>query len=383
MASDTKRSRIPGLGLVCDMCRALFDEQTYDVRGNPSLWIGFLLAIPIPVLTFAAGATTWLKLASLPAPVVWAVIVGAAGRVGILAPQERDQLEQEAALAADEAREAEQHLDRVVKERERLEAQRQAVLSELKLAQAVQRTLLPKPIHRKHIEVVARSIPTSYVGGDYVRSTIVKKRWLYLVLFDVSGHGVSAALVVARLHGLIRRMTFTEQRPTIILERLNTSAQRLLKHTYFFMTGVVARLDLKSGELEYATAGHPSQVLLRETGQIELLRTRNRLIGMDDDIFDSQAPSKRVQLERGDSIVLFTDGLFEVLEDGKGEVLGEEGLRERLAQLGSLAPQLLIGEVLQELSEFQGSSEFDDDVTILAARWLGPPQPGNGQPQQS
>jgi sigma-B regulation protein RsbU (phosphoserine phosphatase) len=372
MASDDKKSRIPGLGLVCDMCKALVDEQTYDVRGNPTLWIGFLLAIPIPVLTYAAGATTWLKLASLPAPVIWAVIMGAAGRVGILAQQERDQLEQEAAVAADEAREAEESLDEAVKQSQKLERRHQEVVSELKLAQAVQRTLLPKPIHRKNIEVVARSIPTSYVGGDYVRSTIVKKRWLYLVMFDVSGHGVSAALVVARLHGLIRRMTYTEKRPTIILERLNVSAQRLLKHTYFFMTGVVARLDLKTGELEYATAGHPSQVLLRENGQLELLRTRNRLIGMDDDIFDSQAPSKRVQLEPGDSIVLFTDGLFEVLEDGKGEVLGEDGLRERLAQLGSLAPQLLIGEVLQELSEFQGSSEFEDDVTILAARWLGP-----------
>ena len=52
---------------------ALRDEKTYDLRSNPTLWVGFLLAIPIPLLTFAAGADTWLKLLTLPAPFFWAL----------------------------------------------------------------------------------------------------------------------------------------------------------------------------------------------------------------------------------------------------------------------------------------------------------------------
>jgi len=342
----------------------LRDEKTYDLRANPPLWIGFLLSIPIPLLTFAADADTWLKLVTLPAPFFWALILGAGGRVGVLAHEESARLEYEVS-------EAHETLGEEVVKRQALEDEKDAVISELKLAQAIQATLLPPAIHRADCEVVARSIPTRFIGGDYVHCQVVADRWLYLVLLDVSGHGISAAMVVARLHGMVRRLTFTKQRPVQILQKLNTNAGRLLRHTYFFLTAVAARIDLESGELDYATAGHPAQLLLRKDGSVEELRTRNRLLGMHDDIIARHEPSKRVMLQPGDSVVMFTDGLFELLENGEGEVLGEDGLRERVAGLRELSPQLLIGETLQDLAEYQGSSEFDDDVTMLVARYLG------------
>jgi len=371
MTPDAHKSSIPGLQFLRSMALALVDEKTYDVRCNPSLWLGFLLGIPIPVLTFAADAAVWLKLLSLPAPVAWSIILGAAGRVGTLARQEQKRLEDAVKDAQDEARAAHQHLDAALGRSKQLEHEKEEVVSELKLAEAIQATLLPPPIMREDCEVVARTIPTRFIGGDYVHANVVADRWLYLVLLDVSGHGISAAMVVARLHGLVRRMTLTKQRPLMLLEKLNKAAQRLLQHTYFFLTAAVARIDLDSGELDYATAGHPAQLLVRAAGGVKELRTRNRLLGMDDDIFSRVEPSRRVQLEPGDSVVFFTDGVFEVLEDGDGAVLGERGLKERIRELGSLAPQLLIGEVLQELADFQGSSEFEDDVTMLVARYLG------------
>jgi sigma-B regulation protein RsbU (phosphoserine phosphatase) len=357
--------------------RALTDEATYDIRANPSLWLGFLLAIPIPLLAFTADADTWLKLFSLPAPVTWAIVLGAAGRVGILAQQESRRLAGAMEQARSEAQTAQESLGRERTRRRELESERAEVISELKLAQAVQATLLPAPIQRPEVEVVVRAIPTRYIGGDYAHAIVLEGRWLYLILFDVSGHGISAALVVARLHGLVRRLTLTKKSPETILERLNTAAQTLLAHTYFFMTAVVMRLDLQSGTLEYCTAGHPAQVLLRRNDGMETLRTPNRLMGVDPDIFDAERPVDRVQLEPGDTIVLFTDGLFEVLKGGEGEVLGEQGLYDRLRGTGALAPSLLVGEVLQELSEFQGSSEFDDDVTLVAARWNGAATPAS------
>ncbi len=343
---------------------ALFDEKTYDVANNPPLWLGFLLGIPIPLLTFAADADTWLKLITLPAPFFWALILGAAGRVGLLAQQESDRLE-------GAVREAQETLGEEVEKRQALETEKEGVVSELKLAQAIQATLLPPSIHRQDCEAVARIIPTRYIGGDYVHCNVVRDRWLYLVVLDVSGHGISAAMVVARLHGMVRRLTLTRQRPVQMLERINDAAMRLLQHTYFFLTAVVARIDLQNGELDYATAGHPAQLLLRQDGGIETLRTPNRLLGMDQDVIARGTPSKRVMLQPGDSVVFFTDGLFELLKDGAGEMLGEEGLQERIAGLGQLSPQLLIGEVLQDLAEYQGRSEFEDDVTLLVARYLG------------
>lgn len=365
------RPWMSGVRFVRDLLRALVDEKTYDVRRNPSLSLGFLLAIPIPLLTWMADADTWLKLLTLPAPVLWGALLGAAGRVGMLAQERSAVLEREVHRAEGEKQAAVVNLVVETDRRVALETEKDELVSELKLAQAIQATLLPPPIQRPNVECVARVIPTRYIGGDYVHTSVIEDRWLYMVLLDVSGHGISAAMVVSRLHGMVRRLTLTKQRPVQMLQRLNQAAQRLLQHTYFFLTAVVARIDLANGELDYATAGHPAQILLRRGGDVELLRTRNRLLGMDDDIISPVQPSKRAMLQPGDSVVFFTDGLFEVLQDGQGDVLGEDGLRERIEGLGEIGPSLLIGEVLQELAEYQGSSEFDDDVTMLVARYLG------------
>jgi sigma-B regulation protein RsbU (phosphoserine phosphatase) len=372
MSPRPSQAWLPVRRFLAALFAAIGDRQTYDLHKNPSLWVGALLAVPIPVLTWAAGSPLWLRLISVPAPLVWAILLGAVGRIGLRATEEQERL-------AGQVRDTLGHLDKEKDRRRALESEREDLVSELKLAQAVQATLLPEPIRRPDVEVVARSIPTRYIGGDYVHANVIEDRWLYLVLMDVSGHGISAAMVVARLHGMVRRLTLTKQRPVQMLQRLNTAAQRLLQHTYFFLTAVTMRLDLVNGELDYATAGHPAQILLRRDGAVEPLRTRNRLLGMDDDIISRAEPSRRIMIQPGDSVVLFSDGVLEVLKDGRGAVLGEEGLRQRIAGLGSLSPQFLIGEVLQELSEYQGRSEFEDDVTLLVATYLGAPLESAGE----
>jgi serine phosphatase RsbU (regulator of sigma subunit) len=362
--------------------RALTDEGTFDLGKNPSLWLGFVLAIPIPVLMFTLHAPLWIRLVAIFAPLAWAVIMGAAGRVGILAQQEQDRLAGEMRRARADAEiaqvtlaEAEEALDIEVARRQDLEKRQKAVLNELKLAQAVQSTLVPANVVRPEVEVAVRQIPSSYVGGDYLHANVVDGRWLYLIVADVSGHGVSAALVVARLHGLIRRITLEKQMPEPMLDAIHKAALHIFQHTYFFLTIGVFRLDLVDGTLEYATAGHPGQVLLRADGTLEILRTPNRLLGMDDDVFDPERPSDRTRLRPGDALVLFTDGLFEILSGGDGAVLGESGLRQRIAGVAGLAPTLMAGEILQELADFQGRSKFEDDVSLIVARFQKPLQP--------
>jgi sigma-B regulation protein RsbU (phosphoserine phosphatase) len=373
--------------------RALTDEGTFDLKQNPSLWLGFVLAIPIPVLMFTVHAPLWIRLFAIFAPLAWAVIMGAAGRVGILAQQEQERLAGEmrraradAAIAQVTLAEAEQALDDEVARREELEKRQKAVLNELKLAQAVQSTLVPANVIRPEVEVAVRQIPSSYVGGDYLHANVVDGRWLYLIVADVSGHGVSAALVVARLHGLVRRITLEKQLPESMLDAIHSAALHIFQHTYFFLTIGVFRLDLTDGTLDYATAGHPGQVLLRADGSLEILRTPNRLLGMDEDVFDPERPSDRTRLRPGDALVLFTDGLFEILSGGDGAVLGESGLRQRIAGLSGLAPTLMAGEILQELANFQGRSKFEDDVSLIVARFqktLAPAAPEAARAHES
>jgi sigma-B regulation protein RsbU (phosphoserine phosphatase) len=356
--------------------RALTDHRTFDLRANPALWLGFVLALPIPMLAFAANASAFVVLLSIPAPVVWAVVLGAAGRVGILANEARARLEREVEEARRRAQKSEKALGREAARREVLEQQKNAVISELRLAQAVQSTLVPANVLRPEVEVAVRQIPCQYVGGDYLHATVVDDRWVYLAVADVSGHGIAAALVVARVHGLVRRYALEKKTPEGMLEELNRAALNILKHTYFFMTIGVFRLDLRDGTVDYATAGHPGQVLLRAEGKIEILRTPNRLLGMDADIFDADLPSATTRLEPGDTLVLFTDGLFEILGGEGQELLGEKELHKRIAGVRGLAPSLMVGEILQELSDFQGHSEFEDDLSLMVARYRGPERPG-------
>ena len=77
-------------------------------------------------------------------------------------------------------------------------------------------------------------------------------------------------------------------------------------------------------------------------------------------------------MQPGDSLVLFSDGVFEVLEKNDRELLGESGLQERVSDIGPMEPALLLGEVLQDLAEYQGRSQFDDDVSLLVAQYRGP-----------
>ena len=254
-------------------------------------------------------------------------------------------------------------------QREELEAAQLLITTELKLAREIQRTLIPADIMRPDVQVVVRNIPCSYVGGDYLQAYMPKPDILYLCIGDVSGHGVAAALVVNRIHGHVRRLILEQRPPDQFLEELNRAALKILQHTYFFMTFGVFRIDLARRHIEYATAGHPAQFLLRHGGEVELLSTPNRLLGMDSDIFDPERPMSTTTFGPGDALVLFTDGLFEIPGKDDGEILGEDGLKDVLANLGGLPPTLIAGDILQDLADFQGHSRFEDDVSLMVARF--------------
>jgi serine phosphatase RsbU (regulator of sigma subunit) len=359
--------------------RALTDPRTFDFEANPSVWLGLILALPIPVLVLFANAPFWIFLLSMTAPAAWAVILGAAGRVALLTEEEIRRISQ-AAAAKEKAHQAERKnlVQEVLDERrlrEELEAAQRLLEAELKIAQNVQRTLIPADVLRPDVQVVVRNVPCSYVGGDYMQASLPRPDVLYLCIGDVSGHGVAAALVVSRIHGHVRRLILEQRPPEQFLEEMNRAVLRILQHTYFFMTFAVFRIDLKARRIDYATAGHPAQFLLRASGKVDVLSTPNRLLGIDADIFDAERPVDSVEFGPGDSLVLFTDGLFEVPDKEGGTLLGDSGLRERLANLGGLPPALIAGEILQDLADFQGTSKFEDDLSLMVARFEPVPAP--------
>ncbi|HVG94373.1 MAG TPA: PP2C family protein-serine/threonine phosphatase, partial [Planctomycetota bacterium] len=343
------------------LLRALTDPRTFDVRRNPSLLLGAALAIPIPILSFSAGVPPWMSLLALLAPAAWGLVLGAAGRVAWLEREDALRHEARAELATREAL-----IER--KLRDQLESEKKLITAEMKLAQAIQRTLIPHDLLRPDLQVVVRHVPSSWVGGDYILVDSPKPDVVHICIADVSGHGVAAGMVVSRIHGVVRRLALQDRNPVQMIDEVNRRAMEILKDTYFFLTFAAFRIDLTKRRIDYATAGHPAQLLLRAGGTVESLSTPNRLLGMDADVFDSERPMDSTTFEPGDSLVLFTDGLFEIPGKEDGEILGEDGLRRVLENLGGLPPALVAGDILQDLSDFQGASKFEDDVSLIVAR---------------
>jgi Amt family ammonium transporter len=352
---------------------ALRDPATYDVRANGGLWLGFALALPIPIMAVALSAPLLVLLASLVAPLAWGGIVGASRRVGIISEDVVRRMRLEA-LSDKRTRDAtynrlHNEVDAERGEREVLERLHRMADAELALAQIVHESLIPSDLIRDDLFVAIRHIPCTYVGGDYIQASLPRPDLLYLCVGDVAGHGVAAALVVSRIHGLVQQLILSETRPGPFMEAVDRMMLNLLKETSLFMTLAVLRIDLSAQEIEYATAGHPPQFLLRSGRHVQELRTPNRPLGLELEMRSSEYSVGSTTYDPGDTLLLFTDGLFEVAESGKGhEMWGEEKLKSLFVRLGRRDPEVVAEAILAEVSRYRGAHPSEDDVSMVVAR---------------
>ena len=356
---------------------ALGDPETYDVRSNAGLWLGFVLALPIPAMAIVLSAPPLVLLASLVAPPAWGAIVGASRRVGIISEDVIRRMRLEA-LSERSTRDRDytklhDEVDAERSEREALERIQRLADAELALAQIVQESLVPSEIKRDDLVVAIRHTPCTYIGGDYIQASLPRLDLLYLCVGDVAGHGVAAALVVSRIHGLIQRLILLETRLEPFMEAVDHTMLRLLEKTSLFMTFAVFRIDLSAREIEYATAGHPPQFLLRAGRHVEELRTPSRPFGLKLEVTNPVHSVGSTTYEPGDTLLLFTDGVFEVMKPGEGrEIWGEEELQSLFLSLGRSAPDVVADAILTEVTKYRGAHPSEDDVSMVVAR-LGTP----------
>jgi len=365
---------------------ALRDVGTYDPRTNVGLWLGLVLAIPIPVMAIALSAPRVIALASLFAPLGWSIIVGAASRVGANRKTMIRRLRLEAQKDA-ELREETYAKLRSEASGERLQREDLARIvtladAELALAKIVHDGLISEDIHGDDVVVTVRHIPHAYVGGDYVQTSRPRHDLLYLCIADVAGHGVAAALVVSRLHALVVRLTQEDAGPKAILAELDRAAFDLLVHTSLFVTCAVFRIDTTSRSIEYGTAGHPPQFLLRSDASVEELRTPNRALGLQLTAARPRQVTRTVRYEAGDTLLLFTDGLYEVQEPaGREDIWGEGALMAHFARVGQCEPDVVADRILEAAQAHRGLDSADDDVSLVVVRFgeASHPVPGGSQ----
>ncbi len=243
-----------------------------------------------------------------------------------------------------------------------------AIEHELELAGALQQSILPInfPHHADH-SLYARMVPAKEIGGDFYDFFYLDSRHLGLVMADVSGKGVTAAIFMAVSRTLLR---FTALQGIEVGHCLALVNNLLCadNDAAMFVTVFYGILDLDSRTLIYANGGHLSPYRIGMDGTVApLALTGGMALGA---IEGSAYRSDQLTLDAGDTLLLYTDGVTEAT-DANWQLFGEPRLVERLRSREHLTPGALVDHLVEQIRDFTGTAPLADDVTVLALRLAG------------
>jgi phosphoserine phosphatase RsbU/P len=224
-------------------------------------------------------------------------------------------------------------------------------------ARSVHESLFPKPTDAGWVRFDFGYRPAADIGGDFIHTWTDESERFHVVLIDVTGHGLASAMSVARIHGEIERLRdeYPEEGPARILQRLNRYFHRLLVRHNLFASAAMLTIDPFTGELRYASAGHPP-VFIRSRGRVRELESTTFILGAVDDAGFGQEEVS-VRLEEGDRIVMFTDGAYEA-RSPRGDRFGLDRLREILQRQS--APPSWPQYIMRLVETFESGMPEDD-----------------------
>jgi len=257
-----------------------------------------------------------------------------------------------------------------------LKKARDALWSEVELAKRMQTSLLPGTGKRMNgFEVVAKMAPAKEVGGDYYDIIEIDGDRAWVTVGDVSGHGFDSGLVMmmaqTSMLSVIKRAP--DARPSQVLESVNKVIRENVSRlgSDHYMTVSALRLEGSS----MAMAGKHQDVILYRAAlnRTEVIPTEGTWLGLSDDIA-SELTERQIELDEGDIIVLFTDGVTEAM-NGEGVLFGQSRLEEALNQYADLPPRRLLDKIFEEVSSFQ--AEQMDDMTLVVIKKLVKETPGS------
>jgi phosphoserine phosphatase RsbU/P len=218
-------------------------------------------------------------------------------------------------------------------------------------------------------------LPSGAVGGDFFEIFSVSENRVGVFISDVMGHGVRSALVVATIRGLIEELGPERYDPAAFLSHMNRDLTRIIKHHghVTFATAFYMVLDLTNGSIVYASAGHPSPFVLSATSQtVDALEPEAGKQGPALGIFGATAYESTTRaIAPGDSIMLYTDGIFEAECAANCECFELDRLASLLAENLNTSPAELLPLLLERVQEFCNQDDFDDDVCLVGLKLKG------------
>lgn len=234
---------------------------------------------------------------------------------------------------------------------------------ELRTAAEVQGALLSRrPRVGNFYEVIGDSAPCRTIGGDFFESMELPSGELAIALGDVSGKGPAAALLAAMIQGMLAVEAQAQASPSTVMSRLNRAllARGLSSQFATLVYGVLS----PNGKFTYCNAGHNPPILLSQ-GRMVRLNTGGLVVGaLPEATFEEEV----VQMQEGELVCLFTDGLTEA-RNNDGEEFGEERLISCLAEQQANPVSTLVKSVLRAVHEFSGEAQQFDDITLVAMRF--------------
>jgi hypothetical protein len=241
---------------------------------------------------------------------------------------------------------------------------------ELSQARAVLGALFPAEVRVPGVSFGFQHVPADEVGGDYLHASTTPDGSLRVVMVDVSGHGLAAAMTVARLSGEIDRVVAVKPDvgPGELLRQLNAYCLLTLARQGIHATASAVQLDPWTGVARHASAGHPPVFVRGADGGVRRLDSTTLLLGaMGDEGFE--ATEETARLAPGDTLFMLTDGLFEA-RDRRGEQFGLQRLASCVARA---EPSIDWADHLIELVQDWRNRMADDDLLVATLRWEGSP----------
>jgi len=242
-----------------------------------------------------------------------------------------------------------------------------SLVKELEIAKQIQLSLLPPaPPALPGIDCAGRCVSATHIGGDYY-DLFVRGEQLEMVIADVSGHSVGAALIMVETRSVLRAQLQTLDSPPQILAALNDLLHDDLSRAELFITMSYLSYHTGTRLLRYTNAGHPPPLLFRPaTESFRELDAEGLIIGVKKEVSFEE---RTLFIEPGDLLFLYTDGITET-EGPRGELFGTRRLQNVLVREWRKPAAGLIDGVLAALRAFSGSSTFRDDISMLVFKFL-------------
>lgn len=247
---------------------------------------------------------------------------------------------------------------------------KERIESELNIAQEIQRGLLPKifpPFPEcPQIDLHATLHPARHVGGDLFDFYFIDEHHLCFTVGDVADKGVPSALFMAITKTLVKSASSQDSDPGAMMERVNNDLS-VDNPNAMFVTLLIAVLDIRTGVVEYANAGHnPPIVVSTRTGNAYF---ENGICGPAAGAMEEMTyPKKTMQLQPGDMLILYTDGITEAMDIANNEY-GSDRLFDLCVSVGDRSAAEIVSTVVGDVSTHTGDAMQSDDITILCLRW--------------